>query len=953
MRPILSLAFLLFSVLVFSQTIKGKITDGVDSQPLPFVTVQIEGTTTGSVADMDGNFVIKVAPGTYTLIASSVGYETQRFENLTVGAQGMTLDIVMSPEEKTLEGVVVTAKKLQDTEGAVIEEVKKAEEVVNAVSSEEISKTEASDAGEVVSRIPGITLIDGKFIIVRGLNQRFNNVKLNGAPMPSTDPSTRAFSFDIIPSSIIESVSVYKSFSPSLAGEVAGAAININTKNFVDENYDKLGVKVGYRVGTTFSSSFSDPSRSAGDWFTFGKGAREWGSEVQGSVVDSRTNPSLNAQQATSFDNTDFFGKSFTAMPDFGVSYGLGRLIPVGDKELSFTGAMSLSNSIKTVEYERARYSIFGDNQAPANFTEESNDFNTVRKARLMAMANFAYEVSDVLDLTFQNLYNRIGSSNVLNRDISNQDQGQDRLVESIDYLDETLLSSQLGATWQLNNYRDRISTVLGFSQTKYDQPNRRAYYRFKGLGVDEPYNFLLPNLGAALIGTTRFSSLMNENSFSLSADYTHQFGEEFDEQGRERQNISVQIGTFGEYRSREFNARNLGYGAASIGGGNPGEFVGDGLQPEDIFLDQNFFVSDGSQRGIVIDEKTQSVDRYEAFSQTLAAYMSFMIPVEKWTFNLGGRFETNTQNITGAEDQQSAFGTLDRDLQNDNFLPFANVAYRFNDKWQMRAAYSSTVNRPELRELAPFAYYDFDKATSAKGNPDLEQSNIQNMDLRLELYPGAAELISLGAFYKSFTNPIEFVNISVNDEFQTVNNKSAIAYGVELEIRKDLSFISDGPVLGNTSFLLNAAWIKSETKLARQNAIAVNENRPLGGQSPYVINSGLYYANPESGWSVNVNYNTYGKRIVVVEGGSDRPPIYELPRQLIDVSIAKNLPNDWEVKLSATNILNAEYRFYFDGDFDEKIDINEGIPVTDQTSPLFQRYEEGQKIEIAFTKRF
>ena len=946
----------IFGLFAFSavkaQTLIGRVTDTVDGKSLPFATIQVEGTTIGAITDFDGKFALKLKSGTYTLAVSFVGYATLIEENFVVGSFDVTKDFVLEPKGQTLEGVVVTGKRLVDTEGAVVEKVKEADQVVSAVSSEEIAKTEASDAGEVVSRIPGITLIDEKFIIVRGLNQRYNSVKLNGAPMPSTDPSTRAFAFDIIPSSVIESVFVYKSFTPDQSGEVAGASINIDTKNFVDEPYDKFGVKFGYRVGTTFEQAYSDPSRGFGDVLTFGKASREWGSEVENGVTDSRIDATLNREQALSFDNTDFFGKSFSAAPNFGISYGLGRVYDINEKELTFTGVVSLSNSTKTVEFERARYSIFDSNQAPANFTESSMDIGTGRSARLTAMANFNYEASEKLDISFHNLYNRRGSSSVIQRDVTNQDQSQNRLVENIDYLDETMLASQLGTTLRLNDFRDELTTVAAFAQTKFDQPNRRAYYRFKSIDSEDPYQFLLPDLGASLIGTTRFSSGMTENSYSVTSDYTHVFGEEFSEEDEKVSNISMKLGIFGEYRVRDFDSRNIAYGSATISG-NPADFVGDDLQPDKIFLDENFFVTEDSQRGIVVDEKTQSVDRYEAFSRTAAAYLSFIIPIQDFTFNLGVRFENNLQNLIGALTQTDLYGSLDRDYLNNNLLPFFNASYSINENWQIRGAYSATVNRPELRELATFAYFDFFNSFSKKGNSDLKQATISNIDLRLEFYPGPAELISVAGFVKDFTNPIELVNISANDEYQTVNNESAIAYGVELEIRKNLDFISEDGIIGNTSFLLNTALVKSETRLSRQNAVAVNQNRPLQGQSPYVISSGLYYLDPETGWSVNVNYNTYGKRIIIVEGGSDRPPIYELPRQLIDLSISKELRNAWEVKLAATNILNAEYKLYFDGDFDEDISIDESLPVTSQTSPLFQRYREGQKLELSFSKKF
>jgi hypothetical protein len=523
---------ILFSLSASAQKITGLITDASNEEPMPFTTVQIVGTASGTVSEIDGTYSLKVAPGTYTLEFSFIGFETQTISGVRVTKDGATLNVSIKPDQKRLDDVIVTAKKLVDTEEAVVEEVKQADQVVSAVSSEEISKTEASNAGEVVSRIPGITLIDGRFIIVRGLSQRYNSVRMNGMPMPSTDPSTKAFSFDIVPSSVIESAYIYKSFTPDLSGEVAGAAVNINTKNNVDENYDEIGFKVGYRVNTTFKQDLTDASRSLEDYFSFGKGGKEWPSSVDSKLIKFNEEPAASAIQAQSFDNQDFFAKSFTAAPDFGISYNFGRIFQVADRKLSMTNAVSLSNSTKTRTSKVARYSEYTDN-APTNLTTLTNQTQTNRKANLMAMSNFSYDLAENVDLRFQNLYNRVGTSSALRK--FQQDPGdsqRERDITSLDYIDENIFASQLGANIWMNDHKDLLDVVGGYAFTQFNQPNRRTYYLDRRLGTDEEYQLLLPDGAAALKGTTRFRSEMKEQSVSLGLNYTHEFSNEDNPEG-------------------------------------------------------------------------------------------------------------------------------------------------------------------------------------------------------------------------------------------------------------------------------------------------------------------------------------------------------------------------------------------------------------------------------------
>ncbi len=938
-----------------SAYVRGVINDGETGEPFPFATVKIENTASGSVADLEGKYVLKLSPGTYNLIYSYVGYVDERKENVTVSAgQELEINVTLNTDSKTLSDIVITGEKRNDTEFAAVEKVKAAEQVVSAVSAQEISKIEASNAGDVVSRVPGVTIIDGKFVIVRGLGQRYNSVQMNGMTMPSVDPSTKAFTFDIVPSSILESALTYKSFSPDLSGEVAGGAINIFTKNSPSYDYHKASFKLGYRVGTTLENAQTDPYRDVADVFAFGKASREFPEGVADAIPTKENyfigdggefsgQNALSDQQIARFDNSDFFSRTFSVLPDLSASYEMGKIMDIKGKELSMLNAVSVSNSTKTVESFDQRVSTWED-FIPTNINYNARSVRTSRTSKLMLMSNYKYKLSNNIDLKWQNLYNRIGTSSVLDRDEINEDRGrQDGRISSINYTDKIILSTQLTGTIWMNDFKDNLDIIAGFAQTKFTMPNRRSVFNLRSLGDEQPHQVEFAPGGAALIGVTRFASDMRENATSLTLNYKHLLSEE-DEDGKA---AYVKAGAYFEVKDRQFNANNFSYGTpASSRANRVGALVRDAetilTNPDllQVFVDE-------STVGVGLYNETTKVDQYDATNTTMATYVSFFVPFSNFEISPGLRLENNIQQIQAPAEDQTSTVPLDINRDNLNLLPYFNATYRSSDRSQFRLAYARTVNRPELRELAPFSFYDFFYNRSMKGDPNLVSAVIDNLDMRYEFYPREADMIGIGLFYKNFDKPIELVNLSANDEFQFQNMNSAISYGLEFEMRSDIAKSSTSSFLQNSSVLFNAALIGSQTKLSLENARRVNEDRPLQGQSPYVVNAGWYFDNEDNGLGFNLNYNVYGRRIVVSEANSTRPPIYELPRHLIDLSVSKKLRNDWKIKLAATNILNAEFRYYYDGNFDEKIDQDS------ENDQLFQRYREGQKIEFSISRKF
>ena len=244
-----------------------------------------------------------------------------------------------------------------------------------------------------------------------------------------------------------------------------------------------------------------------------------------------------------------------------------------------------------------------------------------------------------------------------------------------------------------------------------------------------------------------------------------------------------------------------------------------------------------------------------------------------------------------------------------------------------VRFAYSRTVNRPEFREIAPFLFYDYENEAARVGNQNLKTADIDNLDLRYEFYPSKGETVSIGGFYKRFSNPIENVTQITTEQpqFNYANAKSAFNYGAEIELRKSFKELTDNLYLGRLSVNLNASYIFSEVDLG-SDVTSQQQVRALQGQSPYIVNVALGYAD-ESGFSTNLIYNRFGDRIFSV-GDVNFPTIYELSRNSLDFTVSK-VYKKTTLKLGIQNLLDAKYQFYEDSNRDEEINKSNDNPTS------------------------
>ena len=922
------MAALLCSAFSFAQTgtIRGTITDANNKETLIGATVRLAGTQMGAATDINGFFSIaKVPAGKYTVEITYVSYKTENVENVTVEADKITeINSALLEAAATLAEVRVVATRQTNTEVSVISEIKAAQNIVSGISSQQIARTLDRDAAQVVKRVPGITIVGDRFITIRGLNQRYNNVMLHNAFTPSMETDVKAFSFDVIPSGQIDRLLIYKTPSADLPGEFAGGIVKIFTKNIPDANTITLDYSLGLRQGTSFQD-FQASKQGDNYWTSFNNGYLDLPKDFPKDIRAVGNNPALIELAGRSLRNEWIPVKS-SASPDQRVSLTGNFKMSLGKIRIGNITAINFSETRLFTDTQRNDYNIGANNQIETLFEYDDKAYS--RNNRVGILHNWAVRFNENHSVEFKNLFNQISNGRYVFR--SGQDIAQNYRPNnhSFDQVYRGIYSGQLTGKHEFNDDKTTIDWVVGYNNSYRDQPDYKRYRSDVVNATTGQTEIYIPVGQAQAYFLGRFNSTMKENGYTGSANLTQKIkaGEK---------DIELKFGGFYELKDRSFKARNLGY----VRGGN--------FNPSLLTSDINtLFQNIRNDGGIRLDEQTNSNDSYTANNTLIAGYGLINVPFTK-QFNaiVGVRVENNRQQMNSAY-LGGAAAKVDNKIT--SVLPSANFTYNFSEKTLLRAAYGMTVNRPEFRELAPFSFFDFDFNVVYEGNPNLKIATVQNVDLRWEHYPTPSELISVAAFYKNFSTPIEStVDLGStgagSKTFITNNAESAFSTGLEVEIKKGLGSLKSGSrFLERTSLLFNTALIYSRVQLGSR-GVGQSDNRPLQGQSPYIVNVGINYNDTKKDLQINLLYNVIGRRIIAV-GFEAYPDLYEMPRNVVDLTFSKGFNERWTIKGGIQDLLNQPWRIMQDSNKDNKLKSGTDLTV--------QKYRTGQLVSLGFSYR-
>ncbi|MBU2525699.1 MAG: TonB-dependent receptor [Bacteroidetes bacterium] len=900
--------FILVGFATFAQnaTLKGQLTDkDADNQPLPFANVQIKGTTTGTTTDLDGLFSFELAPGTYTIVFSFIGYETIEVPDIQLKAgEIVTINQALGAGAFQLEAVEVTTTVTRESESAILTEQKNATIMQTKIGSVELSRKGVGDVATGLTKATGISRESGKFYI-RGLADRYNNAYLNGLPLPSLDPKLKLIDLEIFSTNIVENLGIYKTYSPHLYGDFAGASIDIDTKDNPGNGY--FEIEIGSSVNTT--AHFNDfflLNGSKYDFFGVEDGSRRPPSllkafrAIPDLIYDSRLVPIW--QFDTSYNPSERFGD-----PNLNVAINAGKRFKLGDEarlDVIVNGDFSQQHKASlegldvalNAQGETLQSSFFGDDFKKYEFSTNATLLGSF-VLRTDVHNKLAYTVLLVNDTTDEM------------REISGvAGENTDNIfkVRRGTFSQNTLQTHQFTGQHFFDQRKFEFNYGGSYSRATGNVPERRQLF-FTELPDGRT---LFSKVGANNNSDNhRFFQNLDENDYSARVSVDINFGKNEDDVYRHKFTLGLNV----RDKSRDFSAQqiNIFFDELST---TPVDF----FNPDALLSRENF-----ERKIFHVEEFVRPTNSYKADLRNHASFANIEYQFsDRLTVNAGLRVEDYRQRVFFAP--EGLVGVTEVETIDEEFyLPSLSVKYILNEKSNLRFAASQTVTLPLFTEVAPFLDEEINESTL--GNVLLEQSDNFNVDFKWEYFPDRSEIISATAFFKYLDSPIEKVRVaSVNNNVSFVNSNEALVAGVEVEYRQKLSKLLGGSEYSlwndlyfgfNATAMFTEVDIDPEVTIGNGASIApTNLTRKLQGASPFLLNADINYVKQfgKHNLSTTLDVNYFDDRIYAA-GGNEVDDVYEKGFATLNFTLRDEIGDHFVVKLAGRNLLNPDIERYQD----------------------------------------
>lgn len=860
-----------------------------------------------------------------------------------IGLNSMAVSAQESQAQDEIEEVVATGTRLQGSAAAVLQERKEQAFVADIMGAEQIARTGDGDAASALKRVTGLTLVDGKYIYVRGLGERYSSTLLNGFTVPTPDPTRSVIPLDLFPSDIIESLSVQKAYSPSMPAAFGGGAIDIRLKTIPSDFVLKMSGSIG---GNSDNISGDALSYEGGDddWWGTDDGTREMPSilrtifnndlTMEDLTLDQQKDVALalNRNYDTTFESVD---------PNTSFNASLGDYYELADDwKAGFLATLGYSNSWSATEESKVeRYSgvvltndqgekIGFENGVPViadvfgTQTEHSVKWSSLINMGLQYTNYHKIDASLlVLNDTNDRVRERVGFD-------SNTNTGEGEYQRKIDivYEERRLYSSQikgmhtipewnfLGVDWKYSKSRSSRNAPGGF-ESGYLFRDANEDLRFNR--ADESVNMLAGRTGAAEYLFQRLDDTVENYGYNITLPLSTDSWE-----------YEFKVGGDWVKKAREASNRRIGFSTNQIPSQDPEALLG--FQISEILTDQLItdFTSNTGQ-GLLQQSATPG-DDYRSAQMIDAGYFQFdAFYNNEWRFSGGVRYEEFKQAIVDA----SARGTTsevspeDSSVIEDDYYPSLALTYIPNADMQYRLSYAETVVRPDLRDISNALYIDPLTEYQIQGTPGVQASNIKHYDFRWEWYLPGGDNLSVAVFYKDIQSPIETYQSETGDSAPTTriaNAETGEITGIEMEFLKSLGFLgSDYSSIWNSFFLSgNVTLSDSEsvsdpaavTELTNVNTDITNTVRRLTGHSEYVVNLQLGFDSVDGEHAATLVYNVFGERIIF-PGLDGKDDAYEQPFHSLDFVYTYFPDFNSSVKLKINNILDQEKEIEFNND--------------------------------------
>jgi TonB-dependent receptor len=857
--------------------IVGRIIDLNTGLGLSDVGVQVVGTTIGTMSGLDGRYTISSVPaGTVTLHVRRLGYQPKTVTGLLLDAgTSLQQNVGLQAATLQLQTLEVTAEAERGSVNSAIDAQRNATGIVSAVSAEQISRSPDSDAAAAVQRVSGVTVQDGKYVAVRGLGERYTTTSLNGSRLPSPEPERKVVPLDLFPSGLLQAITTSKTFTPNQPGDFSGASVDIRTREFPAERQISYSMSMGYNSRATGKDIVAAPGEAL-DWAGFGADNRALPATVAsaGQLTGNPTQGDYNAV-VNSFRNV-WSTELQTGAPNVSMGVTAGGNDPMFGRRIGYVGTLTYSRN-QEVRADELRAFAIPDGSGGQQSTEQFIG-STGRSSVLWGgLLNLSTLVGNGSRLMLNNTFTRSADNEARDELGIDEDDAREIRIQRLEYVERFMRSTQLAGEHQITD-RHRFDWSLTAAGVTREEPDRsELVYAFDTDGSAFLYN--VPE--AAL----RTFARVTEDSYGASGDYAIRFGDV----GREH---AIRFGALGRYTSRGAVQTPYDIRAATL------PFDERKQSAETIFDGRYAGAADSVFRVNVLFQG----GAYEAEDVLGAGYgmLEYQF-TDRLRFIGGARLEYSHLQLDAAP----TFGTPIRATPSyTDVLPSVALNVTLTPNQALRLSASQTLARPEYREVAPIEYRTRNGEV-VKGNAGLARTLIQNADARWEWYPNPGEALSVALFAKRFDSPIERTYRLTSGTRSTTfeNADAAFNYGVELEARKGLGFLSQ-QLIGVAVFS-NVTLMESEIDLG--NVASTTAERAMVGQAPYVVNTGLTYASESGRLSGTVLYNVVGRRIYAASL-PPLPDVYEEARHALDVSLRVPVSSALQFKLDAKNLLDDAY---------------------------------------------
>lgn len=868
-------SLLFFPIAGFSQSVQitGKVVDKLTGEELIGVSVSIEGTTNASSTNLEGKYSLKVQPGIYNLLCSYISYQKVVIKNINA-KQGIPLnfDFALEQEKVDLKEVVIEARQVKNTDASLISMQKKSYAVQDGVSSQQLSRSGVNNAAEGMKQMTGASVEDGKFMVMRGLGDRYSIAQINGLPMPSSDPYRNASSLDLIPAGFIDNIVTIKTFTPDQPGNFAGGNVNISTKSFPDKFYVSLSTTQSYNTQSSLNGDYQNYEGGKTDWRGKDDGSRKMPEFLLTDSVRNKLNTSLyiyarnkkveNQAQRDLFDesakafNNNFTPTNASQNNEKGLGYNLRQLLGVNNNfnrtPLNTSYNLGIGNKwdFKNLQIGFTTGGVYSRNFTYINNGEINTLINagseklfayqalketkSVDNPQLGALSNLSFKINQKHTIGFTALYSNDAEKTSRTQMGSYEGQVSDsRSIYNTNVLEYTERELKTFLVNGKHNFNVGNGLELEWStsttNSRQYEPDLRyfAYTSLKdsvdSLDSDGNLLFKYPDTlyymnNAEFAFPYHFYRDLNDKQTQGKIDITYNLNKEQTSKLKAGVYYGETIRDFKEYRFQMNNSGATGINLNSFNGN-----INDFLDNKNFGIIDTTYNSRGELTRYVTGwhyiNQVNLKNFYGGTQKVSAAYlMGIFNPIKPLKLIGGLRVESTNMLVQSRDTTKTVYVQLSGDTVIDpgkvqiiDFLPSLNGVYELTEKTNIRAAYAQTIARPNMRELAPFTQFDPKNGFFNVGNPGLKRTLIYNYDLRYEFYPNPAEIFAVSLYYKKFKDPIirAFNPKATIPELTFINVPQATVAGLEFEFRKNLAFASS--YLKNFFVNTNFTFIKSK----------------------------------------------------------------------------------------------------------------------------------------------